>query len=86
MNKLVINPLRWVSLIFCDKNTSQPLQPINDIFSRLPELVYDIHMFTNGIKAKIGLLILYNEMHNNYFEALIAGIKRNEFILEIIVR
>lgn len=40
----------------------------------------------NGLSNKIGLLILYNESHNEYFENLIRTIRQQDYIIDILVR
>ncbi len=80
-----MSPLKWISSTICDKNLSRPLEPINTIFSDLPEVIYDTNMFTNGIKAKIGILILYDDAHNSYLEQLVNQIKQTDYIVDILV-
>jgi hypothetical protein len=80
-----MRPARWFSSYFCNRNTTSQLQEYS-VISELPEAVKNIQSFTNGIRAKIGILILYSDSDGVYLEQFVHNIKSQEYLLDIIVR
>ena len=80
----IVAPIKWIGSFFCNRDNTEHIA--SNVFDGLPDVVDDTTNFINGIKTKIGLLILYNEGHNNYFEALIRDLKRQDYIIDILVK
>ncbi len=80
----IVAPIKWIGSFFCSRDNNEQLTN-NSIFDGLPDVVDNTSNFINGIKTKIGLLILYNESHNIYFEGLIRDIKQQDYIIDILV-
>jgi hypothetical protein len=78
--------MRYLASFFCNRETGEE-QGQNEgiILPGLPETIKNIQSFTNGIRNKLGLLILYKENNIDYLEDFFTKIKSQEYIVEIIV-
>jgi hypothetical protein len=81
---LIVRPIKWIGSFFCTRDSSE-INSADAMFEGLPDVVDSIPNFINGIKTKVGLLILYSEEHHNYFEELIRNIKQQDYIIDILV-
>ena len=84
--RFVINPLAYVGSIFCSRRGDQPSEEENRIFSELPERINNINSFNTFIKTRIGILVLYQNTDLEYFTNLINNIKREEHLIDILVK
>ena len=84
-SRWIVGPVKWLGSFFCNRDNTEHNSTVNFIFDGLPDVVDTTPNFISGIKNKIGLLILYNESHNNYFEDLIRSIKQQDYIVDILV-
>jgi hypothetical protein len=77
--------MRWVSSFFCNRENIVEHGEEITMFSGLPQTVSNFQAFTNGIRGKLGLLILYTERDSGYLEALVQTLRSQEYVIEILV-
>jgi len=83
--RLFMAPINFITSIFCDRGRGEVVdEPF--IISKLPNYANDFNNYTNGMKRKLGILILYNENEMGYLRDFIEKILSLEFITEILVR
>jgi len=82
--RLVVRPLAYLGSFFCSRR-SDTTEDENVVFEGLPERVTNMNAFNTLIKTRLGLLVLYQVSDGEYFQKLINDLKKEQYIMDILV-
>lgn len=82
--RFVVKPLAYLGSFFCGRK-EDTLEDENLIFEGLPDRVSNLNTFNTLIKTRIGMIVLYQHSDGEYFQKLVYDIKKEEYIMDIMV-
>lgn len=84
-SRYVIRPLAYIGSLFCSRTGDRISEEESRIFSELPEKINNLNSFSTLIKTRIGILVLYQQSDLEYYNNFINEVKKEEYIMDILV-
>jgi hypothetical protein len=84
-HRFVIRPLAYLGSFFCSRR-GDTTEDENLIFEGLPEKVTNLNTFNTLIKTRIGMIVLYQHSDGEYFQRLVNDLKKEEYVMDILVK